>query len=89
MKTTIVLSVLAIVFAVPAVSLAANSIVPVPEPATGLLLLVSGAGVRRIASFAGHVSKATFGCFEPRRSADAGGAVFFGCVAITSCLACC
>jgi len=45
MKTTIVLSVLAIVFAVPAVSLAANSIVPVPEPATGLLLLVSGAGV--------------------------------------------
>jgi len=33
-------------------------------------------GLRRIASSAGHVSKATFGCFEPRRSADAGGAVF-------------
>ena len=45
MKTTIVLSVLAILFAVPAVSLAAVPTVSVPEPATGILLLVTGAGV--------------------------------------------
>lgn len=45
MKTTIVLALTAITFAMPAVCSAANSIVPVPEPATGLLLLVGGAGV--------------------------------------------
>jgi len=45
MKTTILLSVLAITLVLPTVCSAANSIVPVPEPATGLLLLLSGAGV--------------------------------------------
>jgi len=49
MKTTILLSVVAITLALPAVCSAANSIVPVPvsvpEPATGLLLLLTGAGV--------------------------------------------
>jgi hypothetical protein len=45
MKTTILLTAIAITLAVPTICLAANSIVPVPEPASGLLLLLGGAGV--------------------------------------------
>jgi hypothetical protein len=45
MKTTVFLSVLSMTLALPAVSFAANAIEPVPEPATGLLLLVGGAGL--------------------------------------------
>jgi hypothetical protein len=40
-----VFCVLAILLALPAVSLAAVPIKPVPEPASGLLLLLGGAGV--------------------------------------------
>lgn len=45
MKTTIVLSVVAISLVLPAIAAAANPIQPVPEPAGGLLLLLGGAGV--------------------------------------------
>ena len=45
MKTTVLLGVVAITFALPAICAASNSITPVPEPATGLLLLLGGAGV--------------------------------------------
>jgi hypothetical protein len=45
MKTTILLSAIAMMLALPTLCQAANSIVPVPEPATGLLLLASGAGL--------------------------------------------
>jgi hypothetical protein len=44
MKASILLSVIAITLAAPTLCLAANSI-PVPEPASGLLLLLGGAGV--------------------------------------------
>jgi len=53
MKTTIVLSAVTIVLAAPAVCLAANSIVPVPEPATGLLILACGAGAAAYRKFRG------------------------------------
>ena len=45
MKTTILLSAVAIALALPVLCFAANSIEPVPEPASGLLLLIGGAGV--------------------------------------------
>jgi hypothetical protein len=45
MKTTILVSVAGIVLTLPAIAAAANSIVPVPEPASGLLLLLAGGGV--------------------------------------------
>ena len=47
MKTTVLLGVVAITLALPTLCAASNSImpVPVPEPATGLLLLLGGAGV--------------------------------------------
>jgi hypothetical protein len=51
MKTTILLSALAIALALPTVCFAANSILPVPEPATGLLLLIGGGGVAAYRKF--------------------------------------
>jgi hypothetical protein len=45
MKTTVFLSVLSITLALPAICSAANPVEPVPEPATGLLLLIGGAGL--------------------------------------------
>jgi hypothetical protein len=50
MKTTIV-SAMVILIGVPANCAAGNSIVPVPEPATGLLLLLGGAGVAAYRKF--------------------------------------
>jgi hypothetical protein len=44
MRTTILLSVVMLTLALPSVCAAANAIQPVPEPATGLLLLLGGAG---------------------------------------------
>ena len=43
MKTPIVLTLAIMVLAVPTVALAANPVQQVPEPATGLLLLLGGA----------------------------------------------
>jgi hypothetical protein len=45
MKTTVLFALVVMTFALPSVCLAANAIEPVPEPATGLLLLLGGAGV--------------------------------------------
>jgi hypothetical protein len=45
MKATIVFSLATLTFALPSVCFAANSIERVPEPASGLLLLLGGAGV--------------------------------------------
>jgi hypothetical protein len=50
MKTTIFLA-LPMLLLVPAVCLAANAIQPVPEPATGLLLLLGGAGAAAYRKF--------------------------------------
>ena len=43
MKTTILLALAIMIFALPMVSQAANPVQQVPEPATGLLLLLGGA----------------------------------------------
>jgi hypothetical protein len=51
MKATIVLSLITLTLALPAVCFAANSIEPVPEPASGLLLLLGGAGVAAYRKF--------------------------------------
>jgi PEP-CTERM motif len=51
MKTTVLFALAVVTFAVPAVCLASNSIVPVPEPATGLLLLAGGAGAAAYRKF--------------------------------------
>ena len=51
MKTTTLLSALAMTLALPSLCLAANAVVPVPEPTTGLLLLVGGAGVAAYRKF--------------------------------------
>ena len=48
MTATTFLSALAMTLALPVVRLAANSIVPVPEPATGLLII---AGFARAAMY--------------------------------------
>jgi len=53
MKTTILLSAFAITLAMPTLCLAANSISPVPEPASGLLLLLGGAGIAAYRKFRG------------------------------------
>jgi len=45
MKTTVFLFLVVMTLAAPAVCLAGNPIVETPEPATGLLLLIGGAGV--------------------------------------------
>ena len=51
MKATIVLSVIALTLALPAVCFAANAIERVPEPASGLLLLLGGAGAAAYRKF--------------------------------------
>jgi len=53
MKTNILLSAVAITLALPALCWAANPIVPVPEPASGLLLLIAGAGAAAYRKFRG------------------------------------
>ena len=45
MKTTVFLFLAVMTLAAPAVCFAGNPIVETPEPATGLLLLIGGAGV--------------------------------------------
>jgi PEP-CTERM motif len=45
MKTTVSLLFLVMTLAAPAVSFAGNRLEPVPEPATGLILLVGASGV--------------------------------------------
>lgn len=44
MKSTILLALAIVLLGMPTMCLAANAIQPVPEPATGLLLLLGGAG---------------------------------------------
>lgn len=51
MKAKIVLSLVALTLALPTVCFAANSIERVPEPASGLLLLLGGAGVAAYRKF--------------------------------------
>lgn len=51
MKPMVLFALAVATLAVPAVCLASNSIVPVPEPATGLLLLAGGAGVAAYRKF--------------------------------------
>jgi hypothetical protein len=51
MKMTILLSVVAITLALPALCSAGNSITPVPEPASGLVLLLVGAGAAAYRKF--------------------------------------
>jgi hypothetical protein len=51
MKTMILLSVVALTLALPTLCLAGNGIVPVPEPASGLLLLLGGGGVAAYRKF--------------------------------------
>ena len=51
MKTMVLFALAVVTFGVPAVCLASNSIVPVPEPATGLLLLAGGAGAAAYRKF--------------------------------------
>jgi hypothetical protein len=51
MKLTILLMAVGVTIALPSVCAAANSIVPAPEPASGLLLLAGGAGVAAYRKF--------------------------------------
>jgi hypothetical protein len=53
MKATILMATVAITLALPSVCAAANAIQPVPEPATGLLLLLGGAGAAAYRKFRG------------------------------------
>ena len=45
MKTAVLLILLVLTLGAPAVARAGNRVQPVPEPATGLLLLAGGAGL--------------------------------------------
>lgn len=51
MKAIIFLSVAAMTLTLPALCSAANAIQPVPEPASGILLLLGGAGVAAYRKF--------------------------------------
>jgi hypothetical protein len=51
MKPTVVLALLVMTLAAPTVCFASNAIQPVPEPASGLLLLMAGAGVAAYRKF--------------------------------------